>query len=164
MKIPRGGQPLIAMRKQGIVPAGEVWVVVGNGREPDWWRWSNTYDTPELLVRPGDSVERLDLRCLVGLKVILFAADWNDRVARLYERMLEYVQEVLVNSPAFEQDIGWRWIKGIGKVEFGETHYIKDLEDAEGDRSRASFSGDQKAYDAAAQREKQLSEAAPWLK
>jgi hypothetical protein len=115
---PRGASPLIELRQAGMCPRGAVWVMLGDYREPDWWRWANTCDHPEVLVRPEDPIERLDLRCLVGLEVVLFFGSYDERAMRLYDRMQEYAKEIIVMSPAFEDDIGWRWIKGIGRVEF----------------------------------------------
>ena len=161
---PRGASALIAMRKSGTVPAGEVWITIGDGQEPDWWQWSNTYQTPQILVRPADPVERLDLRCIVGLKTLFFFASWDDRVARIYERLQEYAEEIAVMSPAFDTDIGWRWIKRYGRVEFGETHYIEDLKRAQGDRTTASRRDDKPAYQAAQANEMRILEAAPWLR
>lgn len=118
---PRGAAPLIAMRQSGQRPAGSVWISFGNFLEPDWWRWSNTCDRPELLIRPGDPIERLDLRCLLGLDLILFFSDWCASVSRLHDRLTEYAKEIAVMSPAFEADIGWRWINGVGRVPFEQA-------------------------------------------
>lgn len=162
--IPRGAAPLIAMRLAGQCPAGEVWITVGDGREPDWWKWSNTLAMPELLIRPEEQIERLDLRCVHGLSVVLFCGEWFDRAARVHDLLIEYAAEIAVMSPSFELDIGWRWIKGIGRVEFGETHWIKKYRDAQDDRSRAADRNDKAAYQAAASREEQIRQIAPWLK
>jgi len=129
---PRGGAPLIATRKRGQRPAGSVWVNYGDFVEPDWWRWSNTTDTPELLVRPGDPIVRLDLRCLIDLDLVLFAAAWSDPVSHLYERLQEYAREILIQVVAFEGDIGWWWLRDVGRIEFGERHLVKS-----GDRRAA---------------------------
>lgn len=160
--LPRGSEPLIALRRAGKKPV-LTWVNFGDFVEPDWWKWADTAKTPELLIRPEDPIERLDLRCVVGLSVNLFFADWNSKAARLFERLTEYVDEVAVMSQAFDEDIGWRWIKGIGRVEYGEAHYLTDLANAQADRWVAAKKGDSVAYAAAAAREKQIREAAPWL-
>lgn len=118
---PRGAAPLIAMRRSGARPAAAVWVTLGDFPAPDWWRWSDTCHRPEIIVRPEDPLDRLDLRCLVGLDVILFFATYDERAARLYERLQDYADEIAVMSPAFDDDIGWRWIKGLGQVGFGEA-------------------------------------------
>lgn len=115
---PRGSAPLIEMRQNGMCPSGSVWVKLGDFREPDWWRWANTCDHPEILVRPEDPIERLDLRCLVGLDVLLFFGHYDERAGRLYEKLQDYAKEIAVMSPAFEDDIGWRWVKDVGRIEF----------------------------------------------
>ncbi len=160
---PRGAAALIEMRLAGHRPAGEVWICAGDFLEPDWWRWSNTCDTPELLVRPEDPIDRLDLRCLLDLCVILFFAEWDERIARLYERLQEYTAEIAVMSPAFELDIGWRWIKGIGRIEINEAHQLDALKNAQADAVHAAVKGDQAGYQAAQMKERQTLEAAPWL-
>jgi hypothetical protein len=115
---PRGSAPLLAMRQAGQRPAAPVWITYGDFRDPDWWRWTHSADKPELLVRPEDPIERLDLRCVVGLNVVLFFPDWSAAVSRLYERLQEYAREIAVMSPGFEADIGWRWTKAAGQHDF----------------------------------------------
>ncbi len=115
---PRGALPLIALRKAMRKPAGKVWVSYGDFREPDWNRWANTRYSPELVVLPADPVERLDFRCLVGLSVTLFLSNYDDKAARLYERLQEYAEEIDVLSPAFDDDIGWHWTRRSGQREF----------------------------------------------
>lgn len=160
---PRGAAPLIAMRLAGQCPAGEVWITVGEGREPDWWKWSNTLSMPELLIRPDDPIDLLDLRCVHGLNVIMFSEAWDERAARVHDRLIEYAEEVCVMSPAFELDIGWRWIREYGRIEFGETHWIKDYSDAEDERGRASLRSDKAAYAAATLLEREIRLSAPWV-
>lgn len=162
--IPRGADALLKMRITGQRPAAEVWVGVGDMREPDWWKWSNTADMPEILVRPEDPIERLDFRCLMGLRVILLTREWDDRAARIHAILEDYVEEIAVMSPAFELDVGWRWIKKYGRVEYGETHWISDYRAAQDDRAQAAYQNNQPAYSAATERENQIREAAPWLR
>lgn len=161
--LPRGGSELIAMRKAGKAPSSEVWVNYGDFIEPFWWKYSNTSTSPELLVRPEDPIDRLDLRCVVGLNLILFFKDWNSKAAKLFDRLTEYANEVAVMSPAFDDEIGWRWTKKYGRVEFGESHYIVSLSNALADATCAARKNDKAAYSAAQAKEKQIREAAPWL-
>lgn len=119
--LPRGATPLIAMRKSGHVPASDVWVSFGDFREPDWQKWANTQYAPELVVKPGDPIDRLDFRCLIGLRVILFFADYSAAAGRLYERLQEYAAEIDVLSPAFADDIGWHWSRKSGQRDFNTT-------------------------------------------
>ncbi len=124
--IPRGAAPLIGMRLAGQRPACSVFVCFGDLPEPDWWRYSNTIDRPELLVLPSDPIERLDLRCLLELDVILIAAEWSEHLSRLYERLQDYAEEITVMAAAFGDDIGWHWLKQCGRIEFGERHLVAD--------------------------------------
>ena len=125
---PRGAAPLIAMRMDGHRPRGFVWVSVGNFREPDWWKYSNTLGMPELLVRPEDPVERLDLRCVVGLPVILFFDEYNERVAAVYQRLIGVARAVAVESPSFGEDIGWVWSKTAGRFGFDGEAIVSEFE------------------------------------
>lgn len=159
---PRGAAPLIAMRQAGFRPSGDVWVSYGDFPELDWWRWANTCNSPELVVLPTDPIERLDFRCLVGLRVVLFAAEWSARVGKLFELLTEYADEVVVMSPAFEGDIGWFWLKDHGRVEFDDRWRIDALADAKAAAVNAAFKGDQAAYQAARVREAQAQGSAPW--
>lgn len=128
--IPRGAEQLIAMRLEGWRPSKDVWITYGDFREPgrsvertkpvvftDWSKWDVSSDSPELLIRPEDSIERIDLRCVAGLGVVLFFVEWSEKVARLEERLREYAAEITVMSPSFDDDIGWWWRRGIGQTD-----------------------------------------------
>lgn len=150
---PRGAAPLIAMRQAGYRPSGDVWLSFGDVRELDWWKWANTCHSPELVVRTSDPISRIDLRCLVGLRVVLFSAEWSAHVGLLYDRVTEYAAEVCVMSPAFGEDIGWWWVKDHGRVEYADRWRIKAIADAKADAVNAAVKGDIPAYQAARQRE-----------
>lgn len=162
--IPRGAAKLLEMRTSGRKPSGDVWVNVGEYIDPFWWQYSNTLGHVEILIKPGDPVERVDFRCIAGLCVILFFDAWDDRIGRVYERLQEYAKEIAVMSGSFEDDIGWRWIKGFGRVELGEAHYIEDLEGAKASATDAARRDDKVAYQSAQTNEKRIREAAPWLR
>lgn len=115
---PLGAKALVEMRKAGKRPSGPVWVSVGDFREPDWWKWSNTEAIPEIVVRPSDNVALLDFRCVVGLPVLLFLSEYNSRGAMVYQKLQEYAASIAVESPSFEEEIGWIWTKaGIMKFD-----------------------------------------------
>ena len=160
--IPRGAEPLIVLRKSGQRPSGLIWLEVGDFPDPDWWKWANTADRPQILIRPEDPIERLDLRCFLGLDVILFAEEWTDQVARLYERLQEYAQEIAVLSPAFEIDIGWWWIRGVGRIEFDDRQHLTAIADAQADAVHAARKNDSIAYAAAQAKEQRAREAMTW--
>lgn len=161
---PRGAAPLIAMRMAGQRPAVDVWVSVGDFSEPDWWRWAETAGQPEILVHPEDPIERLDLRCLVGLRLVLFFSAWDDRVARLYDRLQDYADEITVMSPAFDTDIGWYWLKGRGRIEIEERHWLTQFDEARVNATAAAVKGDKAAYQAAQAAELEAIRRAPWLR
>lgn len=160
--IPRGAAPLIAMRKAGNRPAGFVFVSFGDFREPDWWRWADTCEKPELLIRPEDPIERLDLRCVVGLDLILFFSEWSEAVGKLYERLTEYAQEIAVESPAFDTDIGWWWVRGVGRIGFDDRRHLTAIAEAQADAVHAARKDDRVAYAAAQAKEQRAREAMQW--
>jgi hypothetical protein len=133
--------------------SADVWVNVGDFREPDWHRWTETEHQPELLVRPEDPIDRLDLRCLLGLRVTLFFAAWDARVAALYERLQEYADEIAVLSPCFELDCGWYWVRGFGRIEIGDRWRVDAIRAAQSDCTAAAMKRDQAAYANAQARE-----------
>lgn len=127
--IPRGAEHLIAMRLAGEAPRN-VWLTYGDFREPgrrgernkpavftDWHRWDVSCSSPDLLIRPEDNIECIDLRCIAGLSVVFFFTEWNERVSRLQDRMQEYAQDITVMSPCFDSDLGWWWRRGIGQTD-----------------------------------------------
>ena len=104
-------------RQSGHRPNGNVWVNYTDGVALEWWKW---FTIPTVTIRTIDPIDRLDLRCLIGLDVVFNFPDWNERVSRLYERMQEYAQEIAVVSSCFGDDIGWFWLKDVGRVEFDD--------------------------------------------
>jgi hypothetical protein len=128
--LPRGSAPLIGMRKAGQVPDGQVWVSYGDFRDPDWHRWANTMHSPELIVRPSDPVDRLDLRCVVKLPVTLFASSYDDNAALLFHRLQDYASEIVFLSPDFEDDLGMWWLPKYGVIEYGQRHIVTAYEAA----------------------------------
>lgn len=159
---PHGAQALIDMRMTGQRPSGPVWVMFGDFPEPTWWRYVETRHQPEVVVLPEHPIDRLDLRCVTGLDVILFAAEWSASFANLYERLMGYAAEIAVISPAFEGDIGWWWTKRYGQIAFNDRHWITKFEEAQEACIAASDKGGA-AYAAAHAKEMQILEVAPWL-
>lgn len=162
--IPRGADALLKMRIAGQRPAAEVWVCVGDMREPDWWKWSNTADMPEILVRPEDPIDCLDLRCLMGLRVLLLTREWDGRAARVHERLEAYAAEIAVMSPGFNPDIGWRWVKDIGRIDFDQRDMRPVLRNIHADATHAAVTGNKPAYEAAQAAERKILEGSPWLR
>jgi hypothetical protein len=174
--IPRGGHQLIAKRLENWGPKGDVWVNYGDFREPgsphngtplaitDWAKWAETCQHPELLIRPEDPIERLDLRCIAGLGIVLFFAQWDAKVAKLYERLQDYAAEIVVESPCFDLDAGWFWVRNIGQIEMSERWILTEYRNAQADCTAAGCKGDKVAYEKAQARELRAIERASWLK
>lgn len=78
----RGHQPLIAMRRRGLRPQA-AWIdLVPSLTEHSatWHQWSTA---PHIEVTDSESVRRLDLRCLVGMDVMVGGFDPH-RVADMH--------------------------------------------------------------------------------
>lgn len=82
----RGMEPLLAMRKSGIKPAGHVTVRLGTGN-PCWHRFFETMRFPEIFVEPFDILPALDFRPFVGLRVLLVDGDYSQRFEAVAERI-----------------------------------------------------------------------------
>lgn len=161
---PRGAAPLIAMRLGGQVPTSDVWVSYGNLPDPDWWKWANTCNQPEILVRPEDPIDRLDLRCLVGLRVTLFLATYDDTAAKLFKRLQEYASEIVCQSPDFAEDIGFWWLPRYGVIDFDKRSVVTRYLEAGERRSTAADRRRQGEYEVAANEQNKLLEEHPWLR
>jgi hypothetical protein len=81
----RGHEPLVAMRLRGRKPEA-CWIVEsdGLGITRDWQQWDASEASPHVLIEPGDQLQRLDLRFVVGLDVFLDFDDF-DRMAAVCE-------------------------------------------------------------------------------
>ena len=64
----KGHDALLLLRRKGFVPA-VVWL--HDTDAPDRLRWPEEPRHAVLYVEPGDKPARLDLRCLVGLPVVV---------------------------------------------------------------------------------------------
>jgi len=83
----RGHEALVAMRRRGVRP---VMADISDGMDGlgCWRDWQDWTGTAQIEVQPGDSISRLDLRCLVGLFVIVSGTD-ESRVKRLHDACVE---------------------------------------------------------------------------
>lgn len=170
--IPRGAEHLINLRMEGWKPSKDVWLTYGDFREPgrkgdrsrpivftDWRKWELSSTSPQLLIRPEDNIERIDLRCIAGLRIVFVFDQWCDKVSRLNDRLQEYAKEIIVMSPCFDEDIGWIWHKRYGQIEMKDRHWITKFEEAQ-----AACAGGGRGYAEAQARELEILEAAPWLR
>lgn len=162
--LPLGAAPLIALRKSGECPAGQVWVSYGDFKDPQWQRYANSLRSPELVVRFADPIDRLDLRCVVKLPVTLFLSRYDDRAALLFSRLQEYASEIVMQSPDFGEDIGMWWLPKYGVIEFDKRHIVTAYETARGNCIASAYRRDQAAYDSAQAEELRLLKENPWLR
>ena len=156
---PRGASALLDMRTQGQRPAGVVWVNCGNFREPYWWKWSNTLHTPEILVRPEDSIDGLDLRCLVDLDLILFADGYSKKLIALFDRLIKYAAHIQVLITEFGVDVGWSWDREYGRFDFNTEHLATKYREAMADSFHAAHSNNPEIYRLARVAEQKAREA-----
>ncbi len=70
----------------------------------------------EIALNDSVNVERLDLRCLVGLSVFIHAERYTDKLIRLYERVKEHAAFVMVAVADFGDDLGWKWHRLHGEM------------------------------------------------
>lgn len=88
-----GHEPLIAMRMNGRCPQGLVWIEIGKTREKDWRNWPINPDAdgdlhPMIEVSRQDRLSSLDLRCVVGMRVVVQGED-EARTIRVAELVHE---------------------------------------------------------------------------
>lgn len=104
-------KPLAAMRLAGKRPAGHVWLWLGDYAPSRWERWADS--TVEISIPPAAAIERIDLRPLVGLRVIVVAPTYNPHLLRLLARLKEYaiaIECFVINW--MPDDLGIRWERG----------------------------------------------------
>ncbi len=82
----RGHEPLIAMRRKGLVPSCAFINVDDDDCPLQMWRgWDREQPAiAQLMVERADAIERMDLRCLVGMKVHIHGED-EERVRKVFE-------------------------------------------------------------------------------
>lgn len=73
-------------------------------------------DAKEIALSEFVNVERLDLRCLVGMSVFIHAERYSNKLARLYERTKQHAAFVMVAVADFGDDLGWKWHRLHGEM------------------------------------------------
>lgn len=68
-------EKLVAMRRLGARPAHVRVTDQPEARGDAWWQWPELHPYAELHVEPGDCAPVADLRCLVGLPVLVDIPD-----------------------------------------------------------------------------------------
>lgn len=76
----------------------------------------------DVAILPTANVERVDLRPLVGLRVVVLAEVYTPWLVRLFARLQEYAADVtLVVRDWLPEDIGLRFVRGQGPARpFGD--------------------------------------------
>lgn len=110
--IPTGLKPLLKLRQAGRRPAGVVWLMLSNSaKQIDWWAYSDL--DPQAVIRTSDPVGRLDLRCVVGLHVVVEGVTCL-ALLRLADRVREYADRVTLHQfDRIETDFGRHWQHGM---------------------------------------------------
>jgi hypothetical protein len=143
--IPINADKLIELRKTGKKPSRLITLNIG-----DYGQWKG-----ELTITPQMTAERLDLRCLVGLDVMMLAEHWTDREAAIYRKLQEYANEIFVAVVDFAEDIGWWWVKrwanDDGRIDFDKRHHFTEWENA---RAASTSAKNAKEYSGIRTREK----------
>jgi len=105
-------KPLADMRTAGERPAGSAWLYLGAEWEPvKWWAWRG--GMVEVTVPAGAPMERLDLRPLVGLRVIVLAPTYTRPLLRLLNRLKDYALSVdCFVLDWLPDNLGMRWERG----------------------------------------------------
>ena len=116
---PATAEWLERMRLKGKKPP-MVFVVVDPDSPSDWFAWRETWALPTLGVTSDVSVDRLDLRVLVGLNVIVITDRYSPWVAGLYEALksipVAYVALCVRDWATEDGDAGIHWTAKAGDV------------------------------------------------
>jgi len=103
---------LQAARLAGHKPAS-VWVVIGDGKEPKWWRFDDW--APEIRIGNNPESARLDFRPLIGCNVLLLADSKTSVLTQITRRLQQLVERLTVfildQMPGV---IGHEWTRGAG--------------------------------------------------
>jgi len=144
----KGISRLIAMRKAGKRPTS-VWVNFDKPyAEP---KFINEWHHLELEYAPDN-----DLRPFVDLDVILFADTWREEVGDLYAKLTKFARTITVLITDFGDDIGWWWDKELGRCDFGQRCYARELRDVHADATAAAVKGNKEAYAEAQAKEAEI--------
>lgn len=109
--MPPDMKPLQAMRLAGKRPAGVTWMWLGDYSPTRWDRWHDS--SVEIAIPRTAAIERLDLRPLVGLRVIVVADAYDRALLRFLTRLKEYAAAVeCFITDWFPDDLGMRWERG----------------------------------------------------
>ena len=116
---PATAEWLERMRVKGRKPAFVI-VEVDPETPSEWYAWRETWTLPTLGVTSDMPVDRLDLRSMVGLNVIIVTARYSAWVASLYEAMkaipVAYLALCVRDWATEDGDAGIHWTAKAGDV------------------------------------------------
>lgn len=85
-----GVDPLVRMRLRGAKPGSHALLFVDDGDAQRFGarHWPECApDCPELIVPPSADVSRVDFRPLVGLRTVVSAAEWSERLGEVIDAL-----------------------------------------------------------------------------
>jgi hypothetical protein len=92
----RGHEALIDMRKKGIRPRAAD-ICLASDKQGFWQDWERWASEACIEVETKDVIERLDLRCIVGMWVFAWGFE-ADRVKALHQACIDAGAEVVMSS------------------------------------------------------------------
>jgi len=110
---------LVRMRLNGKKPP-MVFIEIDREQPSDWFAWKETWSIPVLSISSAFPVERLDLRCLVGLNVSIIADAYSPWLWALWGKIKEALPGyAALNIRSFAKseidDFGWHWTAASGE-------------------------------------------------
>lgn len=119
-------QTLLAVRMRGARPAsGFVDVWFGDAWLAEKYDWLvSGRNSADVVIRSGENVDLIDLRCFVSLGVTLWIDKWSDKAARLVDRLktvAPWFLQVLIGDGSERQLIGFAWTPRHGDMTLSEA-------------------------------------------
>ena len=69
----------------------------------------------EVVLKDDVNVVRFDARLFYGLSVFLYADQYSETIAKIYEKLKAHAAFILVALVDFGDEIGWKWSKAAGE-------------------------------------------------
>lgn len=114
---PTTAEWLERMRIKGRKPALTL-IEIDRERPSDWFAWRETWGVPVLSLPSSANVERLDLRVLVGLSVVVIADGYTDWLWKLWGKVKDsgpaYAVLAVQEWADESGDFGWHWTAETG--------------------------------------------------
>lgn len=109
---PTTAEWLERMRIKGRKPALTL-IEIDRERPSDWFAWRETWGVPVLSLASSANVERIDLRVLVGLSVVVVADRYTDWLWKLWGKVKDsepaYAALAVREWSGDGGDFGWHW-------------------------------------------------------